>query len=32
VELMSVLIAGITSKQQGGRRVPVTEIRSQLSS
>lgn len=31
VELMSVLIAGITSKKEGGRRVPISEIQSQLS-
>ncbi|MES2692687.1 MAG: Gfo/Idh/MocA family oxidoreductase [Verrucomicrobiota bacterium] len=32
VELMSVLIAGIVSKQEGGRRVSTAEIQSQLSS
>jgi hypothetical protein len=32
VELMAVLIAGITSRQEGGRRVLVSEIQSQLSS
>lgn len=32
VELMCTLIAGIVSKQQGNRRVPVSEIQSQLSS
>ncbi len=31
VELMSVLIAGIVSKKEGGRRVLVSEIQSQLS-
>ena len=31
VELMSVLIAGITSKKEGGRRVLISEIQSQLS-
>ena len=30
VELMSILIAGITSKREGGRRVLVSEIQSQL--
>ncbi len=32
VELMCVLIAGILSKQQGGRRVLISEIQSQLPS
>jgi predicted dehydrogenase len=32
IELMSVLIAGIVSKQEDGRRVLVSEIQSQLSS
>jgi predicted dehydrogenase len=32
VELMAVLIAGITSRRDGGRRVLVSEIQSQLSS
>jgi hypothetical protein len=32
VELMSVLIAGIVSKQEGGRRVLTAEIQSQLPS
>jgi hypothetical protein len=32
IEMMCVLIAGIASKQQGGRRVSVSEIQSQLSS
>ncbi len=31
VELMSVLIAGILSKKEGGRRVLISEIQSQLS-
>lgn len=31
IEMMCVLIAGIASKQQGGRRVTVSEIQSQLS-
>jgi hypothetical protein len=31
IELMSILIAGITSKKEGGRRVLVSEIQSQLS-
>jgi predicted dehydrogenase len=30
VELMAVLIAGITSKNEGGRRVLISEIKSQL--
>jgi hypothetical protein len=32
IELMSVLIAGILSKQEGARRVLVSEIQSQLPS
>lgn len=31
IELMSILIAGIASKHEGGRRVSISEIRSQLS-
>ena len=31
-EMMSILIAGITSKHEGGRRVLISEIQSQLSS
>lgn len=32
VELMSILIAGIASKKEGGRRVLISEIQSQVSS